>query len=54
MVRAKTSTDSKVTINAVVTKKDGRVVNLGKIVCSGPWYERLYWKVYSWYKRRLI
>ncbi len=50
----KTSADSKVTIRAVVTKKDGRVIDLGNIVYNGPWYKRWYWSIYSWYKRRKI
>ncbi len=32
-------------ISAKIIKKDGTVIDLGKICYSGPWYKVLFWKI---------
>jgi len=36
---------AEVSISAKIIKKDGRVIDLGKICYTGPWYKVLLWKI---------
>lgn len=39
-------------ISAKIIKKDGRVVDLGRICYSGPWYKVWLWKVSRFLRER--
>jgi|BioPla2DNA2_1021312.scaffolds.fasta_scaffold363365_2 hypothetical protein len=41
----------KTNISAKVIKKDGRVIDLGVIAYSEPWYKVLLWKIVRLFKR---
>lgn len=36
---------SEASVSAKVIKKDGTVIDLGKICYTGPWYKVLFWKL---------
>lgn len=39
-------------ISARVIKKNGRVIDLGRICYTGPWYKVLTWKISRLLRRR--
>lgn len=41
----------KASISAKIIKKDGRVIDLGVIACSEPWYKVLSQKIIKLFKR---
>lgn len=43
---------SEASISAKVIKKNGTVIDLGKICYTGPWYKVLLWKISRLLRRR--
>jgi len=41
-----------ISIGAKVIKKDGTVIDLGKVCYDGPWYKVLFWKISMFLKGR--
>ena len=39
-------------ISAKIIKKDGRVIDLGMVCYSGPWYKVAMWRISKWLRRR--
>ncbi len=51
-MRVFTKAKSEATISAKIIKKDGRIIDLGVISYTGPWYKKVLWRISKLLRRR--